>query len=83
VLLVISAPFVRFLEAALRARFMSEHYGSFADGLKMDVWFSDGWWAYVGTPLGLGMTLLPVALVSGAIICFVFACKAGRTARSR
>ncbi len=73
--LIISLPFVRLVEAGLRMIFMKDHYGSFWEGLTRDVWFSDGWLAYVGTPLGLTMTLLPAAMAITAVGCIVVALK--------
>lgn len=81
-ILIMSIPFLRLLEAGLRMAFMSEHYGSFWGGLKKDIWFSDGWIAYIKTPLGLTMTLLPVVLLLGAVVCFFLAIRSRSSACS-
>ena len=72
-LLILAVPFLRLLEAALRAFYMEEFYGSFREGLKKDVWFSEGWFDYVKTPLGMSMTLLPIICLIAAVILFFLA----------
>lgn len=71
--MLLAVPFVRLLEAGLRFTFMRDHYGSYWDGLKNDLWFSDGWMAYVQTPLGFTMALLPPSLIACSVVCLVLA----------
>ena len=74
-ILILAIPVIRLLEAGLRFFFMKEHYGSFWESLKKDFWFSEGWVNYVITPLGLAMTLLPIACLAAAIVCLILAVR--------
>ena len=76
-LMLIVEPFLRLPEAVLRMRFVSDHYGSFWNTLKSDWFFSEGWFSYVKTPLGMGYTiflvlwtLIAVLLIVGAFVGF-------------
>ena len=82
-LIIICLPLVRFVEAGLRCVFMTDHYRSFREGLKKDIWFSEGWQAYIKTPLGLTMTLLPFVLIGCAIVCFICAVNSRPARRSK
>jgi hypothetical protein len=74
-LMIVALPVVRLIEAVLRSVYMSEHYGSFWQGLTKDLWFSEGWIIYVQTPLGLAMTMLPIILICSAVGCFSLAIR--------
>ena len=76
-LMLIVEPFLRLPEAVLRMSFMSDHYDSFWNALKSDWFFSEGWFAYIKTPLGMGYTiflvlwtLIAVLLIVGAFVRF-------------
>ena len=75
--MLILEPFLRLPEAMLRMMFLSDHYGSFWDALKSDWFFSEGWFAYIKTPLGKGYniflvlwTLTAVVLIASAFVGF-------------
>ena len=74
-LMLVVEPFLRIPEAILRMIFLSDHYGSFWNALKSDWFFSEGWFAYIKTPLGMGYTiflgawtLIAVALIAAAFL---------------
>ncbi len=77
--MVLALPGVRLLEAGLRFAYLRDLYPTIWDGLTRDIWFSAGWQAYVKTPLGLSMTILPILLVIGALGCFLMGVRRGRT----
>ena len=68
VLLIGTVP-LRLVKAVLRLRFMSDHYDGYRAALTQDFWFSESWWEYVGTPLGLTMTLAPLVMIAGSVGC--------------
>ena len=73
-LMLIVAPFLRLPEAFLRMRFLSGHYGSFWESLKSDWFFSDGWFEYIRTPLGLwyNVFILAWTVLAGTMIASSF-----------
>ena len=81
--MIILVPFVRLIEAGLRLVFMKGHYGNYWEGLRKDVWFSEGWLAYIKTPFGLTMTFLPLVLIVGAITCFLCAVNGSSTRKTK
>lgn len=72
--MLILEPFLRLPEAILRMHFMSDHYGSFWNALKSDWFFSEGWFAYIKTPLGLwyNIFILTWTIVAGTLIAVSF-----------
>ena len=59
--MLIVEPFLRLPEAVLRMIFMSDYYGSFWSACTKDWFFSEGWFAYIKTPLGMWYTIFLVA----------------------
>ena len=55
--MLIVEPLLRLPEAILRMLFLSDYYGSFWNAVIQDWFFSEGWFAYIKTPLGLSYTI--------------------------
>ena len=73
-LMLILEPFLRLPEAFLRMHFLADYYGSFWNALMSDWFFSDGWFAYLQTPLGLwyNIFILVWMLIGLALIAVAF-----------
>lgn len=70
--LLVLFPLFRVVEGLVRLIFLSGHYGSFKDAVFDDIWFSDGWWAYVRSPPGLAMSILAVCwILAGALLAWL------------
>jgi hypothetical protein len=76
VMLAIS-PFLWFFEAVIRTKYMPDHYASFWSALTTDIWFINGWWAYIKTPIGMWYTIfnfswmgIAVIFILGSIVLF-------------
>jgi len=76
VMLAIS-PLLRLLEAVIRTKYMPDHYASFWSALSKDIWFINGWWTYIKTPIGKWLTIfnfswigIAVIFVLGSIVLF-------------
>jgi hypothetical protein len=76
--LMLASLLFRFVEAGIRIHFMKEHYGSYREALTSDIWFSEGWFAFIETPLGLTLSIRPAILLFVAIGCVWMALKTSR-----
>lgn len=72
--MIILEPFLRLPEAILRMHFLSDHYGSFWNALMSDWFFSEGWFEYIKTPLGLwyNVFILAWTAVAASLIAIAF-----------
>ena len=67
VMLAIS-PLLRLLEAIIRIKYMPDRYGTFWSALSQDIWFINGWWAYIKTPIGKWLTIFIFMWVGIAVL---------------
>ena len=81
--MLIVEPFLRIPEACLRMMFLSDHYGSFWEALREDWFFSEGWFAYIKTPLGMGYTLFLLLWTIVAIVLIGIALLGFQSERKR
>jgi hypothetical protein len=70
VMLAIS-PFLRLFEAVIRTKYMPDHYASFWSALSKDIWFIEGWWIYITTPIGKWLSIFILSWVGIALICIL------------
>lgn len=71
------SPLLRVIEAIIRIKYMPEQYGSFWSALIQDIWFINGWWTYIKTPIGKWLTIfnfswlgIAVIFILGSIVLF-------------
>ena len=67
VMLAIS-PLLRVIEAIIRITYMPDHYESFWSAFIEDIWFINGWWNYIKTPIGKWLTIFNFSWVGMAVI---------------
>lgn len=77
IIMLAISPLLWPLEAVIRTRYMPDHYGSFWDALSHDIWFINGWWTYIKTPVGKWLTIfnfswlgIAVVYILGSIVLF-------------
>lgn len=71
------SPLLRVIEAIIRIKYMPEQYESFWSALIQDIWFINGWWTYIKTPIGKWLTIfnfswlgIAVIFILGSIVLF-------------
>ena len=77
IVLLATSPLLRLFEAIIRLKYMPDHYESFWNALIKDIWFINGWWTYIKTPIGKWVTVfnfswvgIALVLILGSIVLF-------------
>ncbi len=64
---MLALPVVRIAEGVVRFVFMRDFYGSIYSALVKDIWFSEGWFSYIKSPVGVMFSTIYAGLIATAV----------------